>query len=67
MIRLPECNRIPTNPLLQAGDLEKVKELCIKQDALLVIDPTMVSPKNAKILPGDGGERLQNMRVGKVM
>ena len=39
----------PTNPLLQAGDLEKVKELCIKQDALLVIDPTMVSPKNAKI------------------
>ena len=39
----------PTNPLLQAGDLEKVKQLCIKHNALLVIDPTMVSPKNAKI------------------
>ena len=39
----------PTNPLLQAGDLEKVRSLCDKYSSLLIIDPTMVSPKNAKI------------------
>jgi cystathionine gamma-synthase len=39
----------PTNPLLQAGDLQLVRKLCDQADALLVIDPTMVSPKNAKI------------------
>ena len=39
----------PTNPLLQAGDLQLVRKLCDQTDALLVIDPTMVSPKNAKI------------------
>ncbi len=37
----------PTNPLLQAGDLEKARCLCDQADALLVVDPTMVSPKNA--------------------
>ena len=41
----------PTNPLLQAGDLELVRSLCDQADALLIIDPTMVSPKNAKITP----------------
>ena len=39
----------PTNPLLHSCNLERVKELCSKSKALLVIDPTMVSPKNAKI------------------
>ena len=39
----------PTNPLLQAGDLETVRSLCDQAQALLVVDPTMVSPKNAKI------------------
>jgi cystathionine gamma-synthase len=39
----------PTNPLLQAGDLEKARGLCDQADALLVVDPTMVSPKNARI------------------
>ena len=39
----------PTNPLLQAGDLEKIRSLCDHYNALLIIDPTMVSPKNAKI------------------
>ena len=39
----------PTNPLLQSGDLTEVRKLCHQADALLVIDPTMVSPQNAKI------------------
>ena len=39
----------PTNPLLQACDLEKVKELCDKTNSLLIADPTMASPKNAKV------------------
>jgi cystathionine gamma-synthase len=39
----------PTNPLLQACDLEKVKELCDEANALLIVDPTMASPKNAKV------------------
>ena len=39
----------PTNPLLQACDLEKVRELCSKTNSLLIADPTMASPKNAKV------------------
>jgi len=39
----------PTNPLLQSGDLEKARALCEDADALLVIDPTMASPKNAQV------------------
>ena len=39
----------PTNPLLQAGDMETARTLCNQAGALLIIDPTMVSPKNAKI------------------
>ncbi len=39
----------PTNPLLQSGDIEYVRTLCDRTNALLIIDPTMVSPKNAKI------------------
>ena len=40
----------PTNPLLQAFDLRKVRELCNRAEALLIIDPTMASPKNAKVV-----------------
>ena len=39
----------PTNPLLQSCDLEKVRSLCNENDSLLIIDPTMASPKNAKV------------------
>jgi cystathionine gamma-synthase len=39
----------PTNPLLHACNLERVKDLCLKANALLVVDPTMASPKNAKV------------------
>ena len=39
----------PTNPLLQCCDLEKVRGLCNEYDSLVVVDPTMVSPKNAKV------------------
>ena len=39
----------PTNPLLQSCDLEKVRQLCNRVDALLIVDPTMASPKNVKV------------------
>ena len=39
----------PTNPLLKSCDLEKVRELCNQSNALLIVDPTMASPKNAKV------------------
>ena len=39
----------PTNPLMQSFDLENLQALCRKHQALLVVDPTMVSPKNAKV------------------
>ncbi len=39
----------PTNPLLQSGEVEYVRSLCNQANALLIMDPTMVSPKNAKI------------------
>jgi cystathionine gamma-synthase len=39
----------PTNPLLQSCDLEQVRELCDQVDAMLIIDPTMASPKNSKV------------------
>ena len=39
----------PTNPLLQATDLGQIRNLCDRHGALLLVDPTMVSPKNAKI------------------
>ena len=39
----------PTNPLLQATDLGRVRELCDQYGSLLFVDPTMVSPKNAKV------------------
>ena len=39
----------PTNPLLQSCDLEYVRELCDRVNAMLIIDPTMASPKNSKV------------------
>jgi len=39
----------PTNPLLKSCDLEKVREFCNQSNALLIVDPTMASPKNAKV------------------
>ena len=39
----------PTNPLLQSFDLERIKELCDQHNSLLIVDPTMASPKNAKV------------------
>ena len=39
----------PTNPLLQSCNLEQVRELCDQVDAMLIIDPTMASPKNSKV------------------
>ena len=39
----------PTNPLLQSCDLEQVRELCDQVEAMLIIDPTMASPKNSKV------------------
>ena len=38
----------PSNPLLHCCELEKVSQLCSEHDALLLVDPTMASPKNAK-------------------
>ncbi len=39
----------PTNPLLQSCDLIQVRALCDQFDAMLIIDPTMASPKNSKV------------------
>jgi cystathionine gamma-synthase len=39
----------PSNPLLHSCNLEKVRELTNRHGALLIVDPTMASPKNAKV------------------
>ena len=39
----------PSNPLLHSCDLEEVKGLCDLYDSTLIVDPTMASPKNAKV------------------
>ena len=41
----------PSNPLLHSCDLEKVSQLCRNNNSLLIVDPTMASPKNAKVSP----------------
>ena len=41
----------PTNPLLHSCDLEQVSQLCRIHNSLLIVDPTMASPKNAKVSP----------------
>ena len=39
----------PSNPLFHSCDLEKVRDLCTRYDAILIADPTMASPKNARV------------------
>lgn len=39
----------PTNPLLQCCDLESIRSLCDGVNAMLIVDPTMASPKNSKV------------------
>jgi cystathionine gamma-synthase len=42
---------IPTNPLLQTVDLERLKFLCIKYNIVLVIDATFATPFNMNLKP----------------
>lgn len=42
---------IPTNPLIQTTDVPRLRELCDRVGAALVLDPTMASPHNVNILP----------------
>ena len=42
---------IPTNPLLQTGDLAAVAALAWEHGARVIADPSMVSPFNADVLP----------------
>ena len=39
----------PSNPLFHSCDLEKVRDLCTRYNAILIADPTMASPKNARV------------------
>lgn len=39
----------PTNPLFQTCDLDEIRDLCRTHGAMLVADPTMASPRNAKV------------------
>lgn len=39
----------PSNPLLHSCNLEKVRQLCDRHNSLLIVDPTMASPKNAQV------------------
>lgn len=39
----------PTNPLLHSFDIVCLRQLCDRYGSLLIIDPTIVSPKNAKV------------------
>jgi cystathionine gamma-synthase len=41
----------PTNPLLQAGDLPALHALCKKHGAVLIVDPTLASPRVVNVLP----------------
>lgn len=42
---------IPTNPLVQTTDLPRLREICERNSAALILDPTMASPHNVNILP----------------
>uniref|UniRef100_UPI004047213B PLP-dependent transferase n=1 Tax=Aliarcobacter sp. TaxID=2321116 RepID=UPI004047213B len=42
---------IPTNPLLQTVDLERLKGLCLKYNIVLVIDATFATPYNLDLKP----------------
>ncbi len=39
----------PSNPLLHCCNLEKLRDLTYRNDSVLIVDPTMASPKNAKV------------------
>jgi cystathionine gamma-synthase len=41
----------PTNPLLHAGDLPALHALCKKHGAILIVDPTLASPRVVNVLP----------------
>ncbi len=41
----------PTNPLLQAVDLPSLYVLCQKYGAVLMVDPTLASPRVVNVLP----------------
>ncbi len=41
---------IPNNPLLHTADILKVRELCLKYGAALILDPSMMGLGNIKIL-----------------
>jgi len=42
---------VPTNPLVQTPDVERLHELARKHGVALVLDPTLVSPHNVNVLP----------------
>lgn len=42
---------VPTNPLIQTPDLPALYELCRAHGAVLIVDPTVVSPLNIDVLP----------------
>lgn len=42
---------LPTNPLIQTTDLPRLREICDRANAALILDPTMASPHNVNILP----------------
>lgn len=42
---------VPTNPLIQTCDLTHLQALAKNHGAVLVIDPTISSPQNIKVLP----------------
>ncbi len=41
----------PTNPLIQSADLERIRDLATKFGVYLVIDPTVLSPRNVDVSP----------------
>lgn len=41
----------PTNPLIQTADLKQLSALCRNAGAALVIDPSVTSPVNVRVLP----------------
>lgn len=41
----------PTNPLLHAGDLPALYALCKKHGVVLIVDPTLASPRVVNVLP----------------
>jgi cystathionine gamma-synthase len=41
----------PTNPLLHAGDLPALHALCQKHGVVLIVDPTLASPRVVNVLP----------------